>query len=70
MARKSPSLGTGHGRSQASRVTYASFERATPGPEEVISIHYDTYGNLVAMGVIRGPRIASPFPGQFVPDPR
>lgn len=69
-ARKSSSLGTGHGRSQASRVTYATFERATPGPEEVIAIHYDTYGNLVAMGVIREPRIASPFPGQFVPDPR
>jgi len=69
-AKKSSSLGTGHGRSQASRVTYASFERATPGPEEVVAIHYDTYSNLVAMGVIRGPRIASPFPGQFVPDPR
>jgi hypothetical protein len=67
---KSSSLGTGHGRSQASRVTYASFERATAGPEEVIAIHYDTYSNLVAMGVIRAPRIASPFPGQFVPDPR
>jgi hypothetical protein len=69
---KSTSLGTGHGRSEASRVTYTAFERATPAPEEVIAIHYDTYGNLVAMGVIRGPRIAAPtpFPGQFVPDPR
>jgi len=37
---------------------------------EVIAIRYDTYSNLVAMGVIRAPRIASPFPGQFVPDPR
>jgi len=69
-AQRSPSLGTGHGRSQSSRVTYASFERATAAPEEVIAIHYDTYGSLVAMGVIRAPRIASPFPGQFVPDPR
>jgi hypothetical protein len=67
---KSSSLGTGHGRSQSSRVTYAGFERATAGPEEVIVIHYDTYGNLVAMGVIPAPRIATPFPGQFVPDPR
>lgn len=69
---KASSLGTGHGRSEASRVTYTDFERATPAPEEVIAIHYDTYGNLVAMGVIRGPRIAAPtpFPGQFVPDPR
>jgi hypothetical protein len=39
-------------------------------PEEVIAIHYDTYRNLVAMGVIRALRIATPFPGQFVPDPR
>ena len=69
---KSSSLGTGHGRSEASRVTYTDFERATPAPEEVIAIHYDTYSNLLAMGVIRGSRVASPtpFPGQFVPDPR
>jgi hypothetical protein len=64
------SLGTGHGRSQTSRVTYTSFERATARPEEVIAIHYDTYANLVALGVIQAPRIATPFPGQFVPDPR
>jgi hypothetical protein len=69
---RSSSLGTGHGRSEASRVTYTDFERATAAPEEVIAIHYDTHSNLVAMGVIRGSRIASPtpFPGQFVPDPR
>lgn len=66
----SPSLGTGHGRSEASHVTYTDFARATAGPEEVIPIHYDSYSNLVAMGVIRAPRIASPFPGHFVPDPR
>jgi hypothetical protein len=72
MAEKSTTLGTGHGRSEASHVTYASFERATAAPEEVIAIHYDTYSNLVAMGVIRAPRVAmpTPFPGQFVPDPR
>jgi hypothetical protein len=71
-AEKSNSLGTGHGRSEASRVTYTDFERATPAPEEVITIHYDTCSNLMAMGVIKGPRIAAPtpFPGQFVPDPQ
>ena len=65
-------LGTGHGRSEESRVTVTQFERATPYPEEVITIQYDTHANLVAMGVIDGPRIArpAPFPGQFVPDPR
>lgn len=71
-ARKSYSLGTGHGRSLSSRVTTTDFERATAHPEEVITIHYDTHANLVAMGVIRAPRVAlpSPFPGQFVPDPK
>ena len=74
--RSRSSLGTGHGRSEASNVTYTDVERATPGPEEVIVIHYDTHDNLVAMGVIRRPWIAAPapmptpFPGQFVPDPR
>jgi hypothetical protein len=71
---RSPSLGTGHGASEASRVTYTDFERATPDPEEVIAIRYDSYRNLVALGVIRAPRVAgpapTPFPGQFVPDPR
>ena len=65
-------IGTGHGRNEASHVTYADFERATAAPEEVIVIHYDTYRNLLAQGVIRAPRVATPtpFPGQFVPDPR
>jgi hypothetical protein len=65
-------LGTGHGRNENSQVTYTEFERASPTPDEVIAIHYDTYHNLVAQGVIRGPRVAvpTPFPGQFVPDPR
>lgn len=70
--RRAPSLGTGHGRSERSHVTYTTFERATAGPEDVIAIHYNTYANLLAMGVIRAPRAAvpTPFPGQFVPDPR
>lgn len=71
-AQKSSPLGTGHGRSEASYITYAEFERATERPAEVVAIHYNTHANLVAMGVIRAPRLAmpSPFPGQFVPDPR
>jgi hypothetical protein len=67
-------LGTGHGRSEISRVTYADFERASATPEEVVVIHYDTYGNLVAAGVISASPAGAPdpvpFPGQFVPDPR
>lgn len=70
--RNSFSLGTGHGRRLISTVTTTEFERATVNPEDVIAIHYDTHANLIAMGVIRAPRVAlpSPFPGQFVPDPR
>lgn len=73
--RKSITLGTGHGRSEESRVTYTSFERASASPAEVIAIHYDTYENLLALGVIRQPPVYAqpaplPFPGQFVPDPR
>jgi hypothetical protein len=73
---RSTTLGTGHGRSEASHVTYTRFERASTRPAEVITLHYDTYANLVSLGVIREPRYArpypspAPFPGQFVPDPR
>lgn len=66
-------LGTGHGRIESSRVTHTRFERELPTPNEVITIYYDTYRNLVAQGVIRErPSVAlpAPFPGQFVPDPR
>jgi hypothetical protein len=65
--------GTGHGRSEASHVTYTHFERARPTPDEVVTIHYDSHANLVATGVIPSPRPQpNPFPGSppgFVPDP-
>lgn len=72
---KSTTLGTGHGRSEESQVTYTSFERASTSPAEIITIHYDTYANLLAQGVIYQPPVYArptpvPFPGQFVPDPR
>ncbi|MEO7729144.1 MAG: hypothetical protein ABIS45_17980 [Burkholderiales bacterium] len=66
-------LGTGHGQSETSVVRHANFERASGTPDEVITIYYDSYRNLVAQGVIHdNPRLARPhpFPGQFVPDPR
>lgn len=66
-------LGTGHGRSEVSRVRTVEFERATSQPEETIAIHYDSRANLIARGIIRElpvrPREANPFPGGFVPDP-
>jgi hypothetical protein len=66
------SLGTGHGAGESSPVRYTSFERASPSPDEVITIYYDSYRNLLAQGVIKPPVLARPmpFPGQFVPDPR
>jgi hypothetical protein len=69
---KSARLGTGHGRSEVSQVTYTEFERATRAPAEVITIYYNSYRNLLAQGVIRATVIArpDPFPGLFVPDPR
>ena len=65
-------LGTGHGRSETSPVRYTRFERATAQPEEVISIYYDSYANLLARGVIPATpawREPQPFPGRFAPDP-
>lgn len=68
-------LGTGHGRSEVSRVRSVEFERATVNPEETITIFYDSRANLIARGIIRErplptPREPQPFPGGFVPDPR
>ncbi len=69
-----PRLGTAHGEREQSQADYTDFTRARSTPDELISIRYDSYRNLVAMGVI--PRHApgrrpnpNPFPGQFVPDP-
>lgn len=73
MTQKSARLGTGHGRSETSVVTYTEFERATTTPAEIITIYYDSYRNLLAQGVIRGPSLATrpdPFPARFAPDPR
>ena len=71
-ARQAPSapLGTGHGRREDSPVRYVDFERATSSPAETITLYYDSYANLVAQGVISGPRERrpDPFPG-FVPEP-
>ncbi|MCU0951088.1 MAG: hypothetical protein MUC68_08465 [Burkholderiaceae bacterium] len=73
-------LGTGHGQSESSRVSTTAFERATPQPEQVVTVFYDSHANLVAAGVIppwvapwvaQAPRTPQPFPGSagFVPDP-
>ena len=72
-AAPSSPIATGHGRREESRARHVGFERASNDPTEVVTLHYDSRANLVAMGVIRepvhiAPRPPRPFPG-FVPDP-
>jgi hypothetical protein len=65
-------LGTGHGRREESRVQWQQFDRATDSPVETIAIYYDSYRNLVAMGVLQpaaSRRDPNPFPTAFTPDP-
>ena len=70
-------LGTGHGERQYSAVSRTEFERASRWPDEIVRIRYDSPVHLMAMGIIRQPRMrpAAPnaFPGtpseQYVPDP-
>jgi hypothetical protein len=70
-------LGTGHGERETSYVTNTAFLRMQSEPNEVIRIRYDSFENLVAMGVIRRPHrvaaTANPFPAsaqqEYVPDP-
>lgn len=68
-------LGTGHGASESSWVSYTRFERAQATPDEIITIRYDSRPNLIAQGVIAAPArpqpVPQPFPGSlgFVPDP-
>lgn len=69
-----PRLGTAHGQREGSEVRYTDFIRASSRADELISIRYDSYRNLVAKGVIpvnrsSGRPVPNPFPGQFVPDP-
>ncbi len=72
-AKPEESLGTGHGAREYSNVSYTNFERNGSRPDEIVSIWYDSYRNLVARGVIPPPpvpqRDPQPFPNGFVPDP-
>ncbi len=72
-----PRLGTAHGQREASYVQNTHFERRSTQPDEVVRIRYDSFENLLAMGVIAprpqptpGP---NPFPEsplvRYVPDP-
>jgi hypothetical protein len=69
-------LGTGHGARETSYVQNTTFDRLTITPNELIKIRYDSYENLVAMGVVPTRRAwerLNPFPDstlpRYVPDP-
>ena len=69
-------LGTGHGAREASYVQDTTFDRLTGTPNEIIKIRYDSYENLVAMGVVPTRpawQRPNPFPDsslpRYVPDP-
>ncbi len=72
-----PKLGTAHGERETSIISRTQFVRNSAQPDEIIRIRYDSHANLVALGVIPGPRPyplphPNPFPGAqagFVPDP-
>ncbi len=76
-AQPAPKLGTGHGARESSYVNHTEFERDSSAPAEVVRIRYDSYANLLAMGVIPAPRPAAaprpnPFPDGavgYAPDP-
>lgn len=67
-------LGTGHGRSEWSNARYTTFQRRSDRPDEVVTLYYDSYRNLVAQGIAPADRRwhgrhPQAFPGGFVPDP-
>ncbi len=71
---QAPSLGTGHGQREYAYSETTEFERASATPMAVLQLRYDSRENLIAMGVIRGPRQPArpdPFPADngYVPDP-
>ena len=74
-AETSDNLGTGHGEREWSAVSQTNFERAQSTPNETVRIRYDSYENLVSMGVIQQPRPWNRYPNAFpegygyVPDP-
>jgi hypothetical protein len=69
-------LGTGHGARESSYVQDTTFDRLSSTPNELIKIRYDSYENLLAMGVVPSRpawQRLNPFPDspmqRYVPDP-
>ena len=69
-------LGTGHGARETSYVQDTTFDRLSNTPNELIKIRYDSYENLLAMGIVPARPVwqrPNPFPDspiqRYVPDP-
>lgn len=70
-------LGTGHGQREWSVSHRTRFERATPSPEQLTELTYDSRERLVAAGILPSPEAGPswrprPFPSNapgYVPDP-
>jgi hypothetical protein len=58
-------LGTGHGTREYSYVQNTTFDRLSSTPNEVIKIRYDSYENLVALGVVPSRPAWQPGPNPF-----
>ena len=68
-------LGTGHGDRERSSTRKTEFEKESNRPNEIVTIYYDTYANLVDRGIIQKTykHEPNPFPQsemKFAPDPR
>lgn len=74
---QAPTLGTAHGSREYSYVAHTRFVRRQWRPDELIRIRYDSFDNLVALGIVRPhpQSVLHPlaFPGTsdraYVPDP-
>jgi len=69
-------LGTGHGARETSYAQTTTFDRLSSTPNEIVKIRYDSFENLVAMGVVPSrpwQSAPNPFPDsampRYVPDP-
>jgi hypothetical protein len=77
VAKAESRLGTGHGERVYAPAQSVEFQRASESPDEIISVRYDSYANLVARGIIPAARrhpypkaVPNAFPGNnYVPDP-
>ena len=61
-------LGTGYGERVYAPIRPVEFRKASSTPEDVVTIRYDSYQNLVAAGIVRVARRLAPYPRAFPSD--